>query len=131
MESRSAGEQPDTFHKPEFAPSAISWEPEEPRSQKSEDRTTSLQAREAAARLAPALLKGLQSVQGFGGKIFGGLKKLLQRVMPSEELIKIPTGTMAFIAVAVPLLVVTIAAPGVCPDRAQPAVRAIFSSKPK
>ena len=44
VESRSAGEQPDTFHKPEFAPSAISWEPEEPRSQKSEDRTTSLQA---------------------------------------------------------------------------------------
>ena len=109
VESRSAGEEPAVFHEPEFAPTAISWEPEEPLLKKTKDRVPSLQARETAAKLAPALLKGLQSVQAFGGKILGGLKKLLQRVMPSEELIKIPTGTMAFIAVAVPLLVVTVA----------------------
>ena len=109
VESRSAGEEPTRFQEPELAPTTISWEPEESQPPRRKEGGPSLQAREFAARLAPALLKGLQGVQEFGKKTLGGLKKLLQRVMPSEELIKIPTGTMAFIAVAVPLLVVTVA----------------------
>ena len=60
--------------------------------------------------MAPALLSGLKRVQSFGLGVLRGVKKLLQRMVPGDELIKIPTGTMAFIAVAVPLLVVTVAA---------------------
>jgi len=73
-------------------------------------RGASKQAREAAASLAPAMLNILQKVREFGRKGLGGLKNLLQRLVPGDELVNIPTSYMAFIAVAVPLLVVTIAA---------------------
>jgi hypothetical protein len=73
-------------------------------------RGSSTQAREAAANLAPAMLNALRKVQEFGRKGLGGLKNLLQRLVPGDELVKIPTSYMAFIAVAVPLLVVTVAA---------------------
>jgi hypothetical protein len=70
----------------------------------------SKEARRAAASLAPALLGGLKRIQAFGQGTLRGLKGLLQRMVPGDELIKIPTTTMAFIAIAVPLLVVTVAA---------------------
>jgi hypothetical protein len=76
----------------------------------SEPAVSSPEAERAAASLAPAILGGLKRVQSFGLGILRGLKKLLQRMVPGDELIKIPTSTMAFIAVAVPLLVVTVAA---------------------
>lgn len=88
-------------------------EPEPAEQQASRRRTrggSSRQAREAAANLAPGLLNVLQKVQLFGRKALGGVKNLLQRLVPGEELVKIPTSYMAFIAVAVPLLVVTVAA---------------------
>jgi hypothetical protein len=75
-----------------------------------EPRGSSEQARKAAANLAPALLNGLKKVQAAGRGILRGLKGLLQRLVPGDELLKIPTNYMAFIAVAVPLLVVTVAA---------------------
>ncbi len=71
---------------------------------------TSREARRVAANLAPALLGGLKRIQGVGQGLLHGLKNLFQRLVPGDELIKIPAGTMAFIAVAVPLLVVTVAA---------------------
>ncbi len=70
----------------------------------------SSEAEQVASRMAPALLSGLKKVQTFGVGVLRGLKGLLQRLVPGDELVKIPAGTMAFIAVAVPLLVVTVAA---------------------
>lgn len=60
--------------------------------------------------LTPALLNGLKRIQAVGQGALRGLKNLLKRMMPGDELIKIPTSYMAFMAVAVPLLVVTVAA---------------------
>lgn len=82
-------------------------EAEPPRSRR---RRPSAEAEEAAAKLAPALLNFLKKMQTAGTGALKGLKGLLQRMVPGEELIQIPAGTMAFIAVAVPLLVVTVAA---------------------
>lgn len=81
-------------------------EPEQPRRR----RGTSSEAKEAAAKLAPALLNFFKRAQVLGTGALKGLKGLLQRMVPGEELVQIPTSTMAFIAVAVPLLVVTVAA---------------------
>ncbi|MEJ2512536.1 MAG: hypothetical protein P8Y72_13180 [Anaerolineales bacterium] len=66
--------------------------------------------RRTALNLAPALLNGLKRIQGVGQGALRGLKNLLKRMVPGDELIKIPTSYMAFMAVAVPLLVVTVAA---------------------
>ncbi|MBN2044953.1 MAG: hypothetical protein JW757_08045 [Anaerolineales bacterium] len=111
VESRSAGENRAVFQtEPSLAPTETSWEPEGPQPRGRRGRSSSLQARQAAASLAPALLKGLTRLQNFGRSALLSLKKILQRIMPGDELGKIPTSTMAFIAVAVPLLLVTIAA---------------------
>jgi hypothetical protein len=66
--------------------------------------------RRQPAELPPALQNAAASLKAFGQRILRGIKAILQRLVPGDELVKIPAGTMAFIAVAVPLLVVTVAA---------------------
>ncbi|MEJ2757729.1 MAG: hypothetical protein P8046_04525, partial [Anaerolineales bacterium] len=85
---------------------ALYGESETPRQR----RRASREAEQAAAKLAPALLGFLKRMQTWGTGLLKGVKSLLQRMVPGDELLKIPATTMAFIAVAVPLLVVTVAA---------------------
>lgn len=48
-------------------------------------------------------------ILAFVGRLFRGVAALLTRVLPGEDYFKLPSGTMAFIAVVVPILVVGIA----------------------
>jgi hypothetical protein len=87
--------------KPTSLPEIEEWE--------AQASTPDTESRRSGVSLAPALNDGLKRVQTFGKGLLRGLKGLLQRMVPGDELVKIPAGTMAFIAVAVPLLVVTVA----------------------
>ena len=58
----------------------------------------------------PYLLKIGQAVGGTLQKTFEAAGRLFKRMLPDESLFSIPSTAMAFIAVAVPLIVVTVAA---------------------
>jgi hypothetical protein len=60
--------------------------------------------------LRPGVLKALKGMQAAGQWVLKGVNSVLQRVVPGEELLKIPTPYMAFIAIIVPVLVVTVSA---------------------
>ncbi|MBU0510761.1 MAG: hypothetical protein KKD28_12355 [Chloroflexi bacterium] len=60
--------------------------------------------------IIPALLKIGQAVGGTLQKTFEAAGRLFRRMLPDESLFSIPPAAMAFIAVAVPLIVVTVAA---------------------
>ncbi len=68
------------------------------------------QVRKMTAAASEGTLKAMKWLQNAGQSILTGLKKVMQRIIPGDELLKIPTSYMAFIAIAVPLIVVTIGA---------------------
>lgn len=73
-------------------------------------RRSSRRSRESKIDLKPGLLKFLRGAQAVWQKVGGRLTSFLQRLVPGDELIKIPSSSMAFIAVIVPLIIVTISA---------------------
>lgn len=60
--------------------------------------------------LAPGLLSGLRKSRAFSARAFRGITEFFQRVLPWDEMAQIPSSYAAFIAVAVPLIVITVAA---------------------
>lgn len=93
----------------EYDGPAVSTSGEEPPAQVT-PRRSSRRSRESQIDLKPGLLKFFKSAQAVWQKIGGGLKSFLQRLVPGDELVKIPSSYMAFIAVIVPLVIVTISA---------------------
>ncbi len=103
--------RPQKPHKKPLAETAVADHPPfEELAQEKQPSRTARQAKEAAAAVGPALLNILQRGRTLWSAFLRGMKKLFQRLLPGEEMLKIPTSYMAFIAVAVPLVVVTIAA---------------------
>jgi hypothetical protein len=105
---------PDTFHKP----AVVSPEPQ-PQLSSSPPITTELpkksrklpkvkQPRERV--VGPALLKIAQAVQETLKQGSSATTQLLKRMLPDESMLSIPTSVMAFIAIAVPIVVVALAA---------------------
>jgi hypothetical protein len=60
--------------------------------------------------IGPALLKIGQAMGDTFGQAFKGTSHLIKRMLPDDSLLSIPTSVMAFIAIAVPIVVVAIAA---------------------
>jgi hypothetical protein len=61
------------------------------------------------APLAGAVLDGSQAAQSVVGRFGRALASLLRRILPDESILTLPSSVMAFIAVLVPLLIVTVA----------------------
>lgn len=66
-------------------------------------------AQQKAPIVAPALLNARRGVAEFFGKLGRGLGTFLGRMLPEDAELRLPRATMAFIAVAVPVVIVTIA----------------------
>lgn len=61
------------------------------------------------APLAGAVLAGSQAVQSAVRRFGAALASLLRRILPDESILTLPSSVMAFIAVLVPLVIVTVA----------------------
>ena len=92
------------------SPADTTEDEEPPASETSPRRRTPSRERAPQIDLRPAMLNFLKGAQGVWQKVAGVLKSGLQRLVPGEELVKIPSSYMAFIAIFVPLIVVTISA---------------------
>lgn len=75
-----------------------------------ETHTPGKSRQRAAGKISSGWQNAWKGLRSFGQGFLRRLQGLMKRMVPGDELIKIPTSYMAFIAVAVPLLVVTVAA---------------------
>jgi hypothetical protein len=71
--------------------------------------TAQRQATARTPKVAPAILDAGRAAGEFFGKISRGVGTFLGRMLPEDSELRLPAATMAFIAVAVPVVVVTIA----------------------
>jgi hypothetical protein len=62
------------------------------------------------AEYGPAILGSMRKLRASSARAFKGLTNFFQRILPWDEMAQIPTSYAAFIAVAVPLIVITVAA---------------------
>jgi hypothetical protein len=65
--------------------------------------------RPISAPLAGAILGGSQAAQSAAGRFGRSLASILRRILPDESILTLPSSLMAFIAVLVPLVIVTFA----------------------
>jgi hypothetical protein len=63
-----------------------------------------------APKVGPVILTGVRKVRAASAKTFKGVTDFFQRMLPWDEMAQIPTSYAMFIAVAVPLIVITVAA---------------------
>ena len=70
----------------------------------------SARRKSALAAYGPVLLGWIRKTRSISAKLFKGLTDFFQRLLPWDEMAQIPTSYAAFIAVAVPLVVITVAA---------------------
>jgi hypothetical protein len=63
-----------------------------------------------APKIAPVVLGGIRKTRTVMGKAFKSVTDFFQRMLPWDEMAQIPTSYAMFIAVAVPLIMITVAA---------------------
>jgi hypothetical protein len=66
-------------------------------------------SRRPARSVVPAISKGLLGFGAFLGRVKQGLQTFLKRILPGEDVLTISTPFMAITAIAVPLIIVTVA----------------------
>jgi hypothetical protein len=66
--------------------------------------------RRPAPKVGPVILAGVRKVRAATAKAYKGVSDFFQRMLPWDEMAQIPTSYAMFIAVAVPLIVITVAA---------------------
>ncbi|MEN8243017.1 MAG: hypothetical protein ABFS17_13955, partial [Chloroflexota bacterium] len=75
-----------------------------------EKRDRSAMRKSLLADYGPVLLGWLRKIRAGSARVFKGITDFFQRILPWDEMAQIPTSSAAFIAVAVPLIVITVAA---------------------